>query len=170
MADVNDFKRFADQMLPLLKDLLIKAASGAPAPDSQAATDAIATLQNLVSQSGTVTPAPAGQRAEAITAVRGVLTDAIAEAASGKVVLDSTDVRTMRALWNSLGNALGLLLEQQAFRDIPQLLSPTDITRISTDLVRASAEIKQRRQAKEALDVAVKVIITAANLATKLAV
>jgi hypothetical protein len=169
MADLTDFKRFADQMLPILKDLFTKAAAGALAPDSQAANDAIAALQTLVSESGRVTPAPAGQRAEAITAVRGVLTDAIAAAASGKVVLDSTDVRTMRALWNSLGNALGLLLEQQALKDIPQLLSPTDITRISTDLVQARAEIKQRRQAKEALDVAVKVIITAASLATKLA-
>lgn len=169
MADLTDFKRFADQILPFIKALFSKAATGAPQPDPQNAYNAIAVLQKLVSESGAVTPAPAGQRAEAITAVRGVLTEAIAEAASGTVALDPTDLRTMRALWNSLGNTLGLLLEQEALKDIPQLLSPTDITRISTDLGQANAEIKQRQQAKNTLDLVVKVIITAANIATKLA-
>jgi hypothetical protein len=170
MADLTDFKRFADQILPFLKDLYAKAATGAPTPDPQTASDAITVLQKLVSESGAVTPAPAGQRAEAITAVRGVLTDAIAEAASSNVALDPTDVRTMRALWNSLGNTLGLLLEQEALKDIPQLLSSTEIARISTNLGQAKAEIKQRQQAKQTLDLVVKVVITAANIASKLAV
>lgn len=169
MADLTDLKRFADKILPILKDLIPIVAAGAPTPDPQIVNNAIAALRKLVSESGTVTLAPAGQRAEAIIAVRGVLTDVIADAASSNVALDPTDVRTMRALWNSLGNTLGLLLEQQAVKDIPQLLSPTDITRISTDLGHADAEIKQRQQAKVTLDLIVKVVITAANLATKLA-
>lgn len=169
MADLTDFKRFADQILPVLKDLYAKASTSAPTPDPQTASDAITVLQKLVSESGAVTPAPAGQRAEAITAVRGVLTDAIAEAASSNVALDPTDVRTMRALWNSLGNTLGLLLEQEALKDIAQLLSSTEIARISTDLGQAKAEIKQRQQAKQTLDLVVKVVITAANIASKLA-
>jgi hypothetical protein len=169
MADLSDFKLFADQILPFLKDLISKAATGAPKPDTQTANSAIAVLQKLVSQSGANTPAPAGQRAEAITAMRGVLTDAIVASTSGTVALDPTDVRTMRALWNSLGNTLGLLLEQQAFKDIPQLLSSSDIAQISTDLAAAGAEIKQRQQAKDTLDIVVKVIIAAANVAAKLA-
>jgi len=168
MADLTDFKRFADQILPVLKDLYAKATTGAPTPDPPSAGNAIAVLQKLVSESGAVTPAPAGKRAEAITAMRGVLTDAIAEAVSSNVTLDPIDLRTMRALWNSLGNALGLLLEQEAFKDIPQLLAPTEIARISTDLGQTNVEIKQRQQAKQTLDLVIKVIITAANLSAKL--
>jgi hypothetical protein len=169
MADLTDFKRFADQILPFLEDLFSKAATGAPKPDPQTANNAIAVLQKLVSESGKNTPAPAGQRAEAITTMRGVLTSAIVGATSSNVV-DPTDVRTMRALWNSLGNTLGLLVEQEALKDIPQLLSPADMSQISTDLAQAGAEIKQRQQAKETLDLVVKVVIAAANIATKLAV
>ena len=169
MADLTDFKRFADQILPVIKELYAQAAAGAPAPDPRPANDAIAVLQKLVSESATVTPAPAGQRAEALTAMRGVLTDAITGTGSSSVALPPTDVRTMRALWNSLGNTLGLLLEQEAFKDIPQLLSPTEIVRISADLAAASAEIAQRQEAKQRLDLVVKVIITGANLAAKLA-
>jgi len=169
MADLTDFKRFADQILPVIKELNAQAAAGAPAPDPRPANDAIAVLQKLVSESATVTPAPARQRAQALTAMRGVLTDAIAGTGSSGVALPPTDARTMRALWNSLGNTLGLLLEEEAFMDIPQLLSPTEISGILADLAAASAEITQRQEAKQRLDLVVKVIITGANLAAKLA-
>jgi len=169
MADLNDLKGFAEALFPLLKDLFEKTAANADKLDRQPESDAIGKLRKLVNESSAPTPASLPLRTEAIVSVRNALTEILVQAATNNAALPETTVQTIQAQRNALRNKFGLLLERTAFADIPQLLSGSEITHISAELDGADQEIQQRQKAKQTLDTIVKVAITAANIASKLA-
>jgi uncharacterized protein YPO0396 len=169
MADLNDLKGFAEALLPILKDLFQRTAADADKVDRQSELAVIGKLRKLVEESSAPTPASLSLRSEAIVSVRNALTEVLVQAATNNAALPETTVQTIQAQRNALRNKFGLLLERTAFADIPQLLSGSEITRISAELDGANQEIQQRQKAKQTLDTIVKVTITAANIASKLA-
>lgn len=168
MANLKDLKQFAEELLPIVKDLFEGAARGDDRGDTRAERRALDRLRRLVAGSAQPTPGALGQRVETIVATRTLLNEILTQAAGGQVALRSTTVRTLRAQSNALQNVYGLLLERAAFDEIPRLLTTRDIDRLGARLDRAEDAIRTRKKAKRVLDTVVSLATTAAKIALKL--
>jgi len=168
MADLDDLKAFGEGIVPVVRDLFDRIAKGQKVADTQAATAALDSLKKLVAQATATTPGGIGPRVAALQAERNALTETLISAASSPVALRDEDVRVIQLQRNALRNRMGQLIETEAFSDIAQLLSATDVQKISADLARAQSEIRQRQDAKQILDIVVQVLITAGTIASKL--
>jgi hypothetical protein len=169
MADLNDLKKFGESLLPIIQDLVQKAANDRQKPDTSAEDAAIAQLKKLVSESSQVTPASLEGRAAAIVAMRTALTEMLIQAATNQISLSETQVLTLQTQRNALRNAFGLLAEQSAFNPIATLLGQAEVTKISNDLDLARQGIQARKIAKDILDTVVTVAIVASQIAVKVA-
>lgn len=169
MAQLSDLIGFGKDVLPLIKDLVKAAGKDEDKPDNGAETHAVSKLRKFVKAANQRTPAPVAERAEAIQSVRSALTEILLSAASSNGALSTTTTRTIQTRRNALRNAFGLLLERAAFEPIATLLPQTKIDKIVADLDGAETEINQRQKAKKTLDFVVKAVITAAQIAAKIA-
>ena len=169
MADLKDLKKIGEDLVPIFKELfeLIKTESGKT--DKRPENDVVKRLKKLISEAKQPTRASLADRAEAIGAARTALTEVLIQSASSNQALPETTIRIIQTQRNALRNAFGLLLERAVFEDIPQLLPESKLNQISNQLEKADSEIEQRRKAKKILDITVKVAITAAKIAVKLA-
>jgi hypothetical protein len=170
MADIKDLQGFAEDIVPILKDLFPKASANRDAPPADAALAATRKLQKLVAGASTVTVANNVEAAEAVTAMRGSVLAVLIEAAKSKVALSETDANTLEVQFNALQARSGQLLTQAAFASIPNLIPAPAIADIEADLNKAAREIERRKKAKAVLDTVVQTIIAAARLAAKIAV
>ncbi len=168
MANLTDLKKFGDFLIPALEGIFEKAGNGDVGPN-RGVGKALERLGKLVSEASEPTPAPLGQRSEAILAARGVLNEIIVQAASNNTPLPETTVITIQAQRNALRNQFALLLEESVFEDIPRLLSDSDIARFSDQLELAQEDVAARHQAKETLDTVISAALLAAKIASKLA-
>ena len=166
MANLSDLKKFADILIPALKDIF--AAEGDDQPDADL-TKAIDRLKKILSEAADPTPASLAQRSEAIVAARGVLNEIIVQGCSNAAALSESTVLTIQAQRNAPRNQFALLLENSVFEDIPRLLSDSDMDRFSNQLERAQKDIEDRRKAKQTVDTVISVALLAAKLAGKLA-
>src|SRR5215471_14577637 len=163
MANLQDLKKFADDILPSLKALFSAVTSGASAAQVKGdSLDAVAALKKLISESSQPTAAT-------ITEVRVLLFNVLSEAAKSNMALAETDVNTINVLFTALEDRAGRLLQMAAFAGIPRLISADDLVTISANMQQAEAEIRQRQQAKQILDAVVKTVIVAAKIASKIA-
>ena len=167
MANLSDLKKFADILVPALKDIFANVGSD-DQPDADL-TKAIDRLKKLVSEAADPTPASLAQRSEAIVAARGVLNEIIVQGCSNTAALSESTVLTIQAQRNALRNQFALLLEKSVFEDIPRLLSDSDMDRFSNQLERAQKDIEDRRKAKQTVDTVVSVALLAAKFTGKLA-
>lgn len=169
MADIKDLQKFAEDIVPVLKDLFPRASAGSAAPLSDPALEATRKLQKLVAEAPAGTAATNLEAAAAVTAVRRALLAVLMGAATSNVTLSSTDANIIEVQFNALENRAGQLLAQAAFASIPTLIPPGEITQIETNLRQAAEEIQKRQQAKQVLDGVVQTVITAARIAAKVA-
>lgn len=170
MADIKDLQGFAEDIVPIIKDLFPKAAADRDAPAADAAQAAVRKLQKLVGEASAVTAADNLAAAEAVTAMRKTVLAVIVEAAKSRVPLSETDANTLEVQFNALQARAGQLLEQAAFASIPKLIPPAALAQIAEDLTKAAKEIERRKKAKKVLDGVVQAIITGARIAAKIAV
>jgi hypothetical protein len=169
MADIKDLQKFAEDIVPVLKDLFPRASAGSAAPPADPALEATRKLQKLVAEAPAGTAATNLEAAAAVTAVRRALLAVLMGAATSNVTLSSTDANIIEVQFNALENRAGQLLAQAAFASIPTLIPPGEITQIETNLRQAAEEIQKRQQAKQVLDGVVQTVITAARIAAKVA-
>jgi hypothetical protein len=169
MADLKDLKQIGEDLVPIFKELFVLIKTDADKGDKQPETAVVERLKRLVSEANQPTQASLAERAEAIGAARTALTEALIQSASSNLALPQTTIRIVQTQRNALRNAFGLLLERTVFEDIPRLLPDSQINRIALQMDQAAAEIAQRQKAKMILDTTVKVAITAAKIAVKLA-
>ena len=169
MANIKDLQKFAEDIIPVLKDLFPRASVGSAAPPAHPALEATRKLQKLVAEAPTATAATNLEAAAAVTTVRRTLLAVLTGAATSDVALSQTDANIIEVQFNALENRAGQLLAQAAFASIPTLIPTGEITQIDANLREAAAEIQQRHQAKQVLDVVVQTIITAAKIASKVA-
>jgi uncharacterized protein YPO0396 len=170
MANLQDLKKFADDILPSLKALFSAVTSGASAAQVKGdSLDAVAALKKLIAESSQPTAATNTEAAAAVTDVRVLLFNVLSEAAKSDVALAETDVNTINVLFTALEDRAGRLLQMAAFAGIPRLISADDLVTISANIQQAEAEIRQRQQAKQILDAVVKTVIVAAQIASKIA-
>ena len=171
MADIKDLQKFAEDIVPVLKNLFPRAAAGSAAgTPTDPALAATRKLQKLVSDAPTATAATNIEAAAAVTAVRRALLAVLMEAATSNVALVQTDANIIEVQFNALEGRAGQLLAMAAFASIPMLIPAGDIGRIEVDLNKAADEIRQRQQAKQILDGVVQTVIIAARIAAKIAV
>ena len=168
MADLDDLKAFGESIVPVVRDLFDRIAKGQKVVDTQPAMAAIDRLKKLVAQASATTPGGIGPRVAALQAERNALTETLINAASSSAALRDEDVRVIQLQRNALRNRMGQLIETEAFNDIAQLLTPSDVQKIGADLARAQGDIRQRQDAKQILDIVVQVLITAGTIAAKL--
>jgi hypothetical protein len=169
MANIKDLEKFAEDIIPVLKDLFPRASADSEAPPADPALEATRKLQKLVAETRRGTAATNLEAAAAVTAVRRALLAVLMGAATSNVALSQTDANIIEVQFNALESRAGQLLAQAAFARIPTLITPDEITQIEATLRRATAEIQQRQQAKQVLDGVVQTVITAARLAAKIA-
>ncbi len=169
MADIKDLQKFAEDIVPVLKDLFARASAGSATPPADPALAATRKLQKLVTEAPKATATTNLEAAAAVTAVRRALLAVLTGAATSNVALSPTDANTIEVQFNALESRAGQLLTQAAFASIPTLIPPGEITQIEANLQRAATEIQQRQQAKQVLDGVVQTVIIAARLAAKVA-
>lgn len=169
MANLGDLKKVGEDLVPIFRELFDLIKSDADKADKQPEKAVIQQLKKFISEAGIPTPASLAERAETIGAIRAALTEVLMKAASGNLSLPETTIRIIQTQRNALRNAFGFLLEKAVFEDIPKLLSESKIDKISIQLEKADQEIAERQQAKRILDTTIKVAITTAKIATKLA-
>jgi hypothetical protein len=169
MADLKDLKQVGEDLVPIFRELFKLIKTDADKADKRLENAVIERLKKFVSEAKQPTQASQGERAEAIGAASNALKEVLIQSASSNLALPETTIRTIETQRNVLRNAFGLLLEQAAFEDIPQLLPNSQLNQISKQLDKAASEIAQREKAKKILDTTVNVAITAAKIAVKLA-
>lgn len=170
MANIKELQQFAEEIIPVLKDLFPRVSAGSAAPPPDPALLATRKLQKLVAQAPAGTAATNLEAAAAVTAVRRTLLAVLTGAAtSNGVALSQTDANIIEVQFNALENRAGQLLAQAAFASIPTLIPAGEITQIEANLREAATEIQQRQQAKQVLDGVVQTVITAARIAAKVA-
>jgi hypothetical protein len=169
MADLNDLKSFADDVTPVIRDLVNQCVSN-QAPDATGATNAVATLQELMTQADQVTPRTPGQCANALGAVYTALTEVLIQAASNPgVAIPATKAMVIREQLLAIKSALGQLAVVVALEPFATLLPAVDIATISANLQAAREGIQQRQTAQAILNTVVDVVIIASKIAVKVA-
>jgi hypothetical protein len=169
MADLKDLKQIGEDLASIFRELFKLVKTDADKDDKRPENAVVERLKKLVSEAKEPTQASLAERAEAIGAARTALTEVLIQSASSNLALPETTIRIIETQRNALRSAFGLLLERAAFEDIPRLLPDSQINQISTQLEKAASEIAQRQKAKMILDTTVKVAVTAAKIAVKLA-
>lgn len=169
MTKVGDLKEFGEELVPIIKELIMLAEKDQDKSDTGPEVAIITKLQKLVKESNKTTEASFESRAVAIVANRRALTEILREAAKHQIKLSDTQVRTIEVQRTALRNAYGLLLERKAFDPIARLLSDNDIKRLKKRLDGARQEVRQRRKAKKLLDTIIQAGIIAGRIAVKLA-
>ena len=172
MADLADLKQFGQDLAPLVQNLIATWANEekAAASDKADAAAAISQLQEVVNASGQPTVASAGERLEAMIAIRDAIRALIKQAATNSVTLTPDQFDNLQGEKNNLLDAIGRLGVISAFEPIPQLLTPAEADQFKTDIQGALDGLRAKRTAKAILDTAIDVLLIAAKIATKLAV
>jgi hypothetical protein len=70
MADIKDLQKFAEDIVPVLRDLFARASAGSATPPADPALAATRKLQKLVAEAPSGTAATNLEAAAAVTAVR----------------------------------------------------------------------------------------------------
>ena len=171
MADLNDLKGFAAEIGPVLKQLFeLLDEGGAEVTDETitAAEKAIERFESLLDEAGRQTAAPCEERLAAIVAVRGAVINVRDLALTHEVALSDAQRDQLKRLTRELRLAVDELIEECVSTPITRLITQGDLQRFRRAAGQAREEIAERRRAKQALDVTIKLVVVAANVAAKL--
>ena len=170
MADLNDLKSFADDVTPVIQDVVHQWITNTQPADGTAATAAIATLQKLMAEATQATPRTPGQCSNVLGATDTALTEILIQAASNPgVAIPATKVVIIREQLLAITSALGQLAVVTALAPLATLLPSADIASISANLQAARDAIQQKKTAQAILNTMVDVVILASKVAVKAA-
>jgi hypothetical protein len=169
MADLNDLKSFAEDVEPIIQNLVKEWTASQQPVDTTSEAAAIAKLQKLMAEAGQPTGRTPEQCADALAAVNSALTEILIQAASNPIALPSTQVAIIKEQILATSDALGQLAEVSALEPLATLLPDDDIQNISKDLKAARDGIQQRKTAQAIIDTVIDVVIIASKIAVKVA-
>jgi hypothetical protein len=170
MANLNDLKSFADDVTPIIQDLIKEWVANQQPPGTAAETAAIAKLQKLLAEATQPTVRTRDECADALDALDTALTEIIIQAATNTgVSLPGSKVMIIKEQILAINDALGQLAEVAALAPLATLLPQQDLAQISTDLTAAHAGIQQKQTAQAILDTVVDIVIIASKIAVKVA-
>jgi hypothetical protein len=170
MADLNDLKSFANDVKPMIQDLVKELADSHKPPDVTAETEAIDTLKQLLAQATQSTPRTPGQCADALSQMHAALTEILIQANTNPLfALPDTQKIIIKEQRLAIEDALGQVVEIASLQPLATLLPPRDLAQISADLQAARAGIQQKKSAQAVLDTVVDVVIIASKIAVKVA-
>ena len=172
MADLDNLKDFAKDITPVVQELFKVAEEEAGSLDNATvdkAVKAIAKLDKLLDGMGQQTTAECADRLEAAVEARRAVNTIRDLAVTHEVALTETQRTQLKDHSRKLRLAVDELIEECVQVTIASLISDTDLTKYKAAAERARVEIRDRKNAKTAIDVSVQLIIIAAKIALKVA-
>ncbi len=169
MSNLNDLIKIGKDLVPIFVNLFELIKDNKNKADKSDENAVIELLKKFVSEANSKTLTNNKEKRNAIVSMDNALTELMVNAASSTHPLSKATALNIEDQRTALGDALGLITENEVFENIPQLLPDDEISQISNFLKGADQEIAQRQLAKDILDTVINVAITAANIAIKVA-
>ncbi len=168
MADLNDLKSFADDVTPIIQELVKEWVAATQPADLSDETAVIAKLQKLMTEANMLTARTPDECAEVLEATDAALSEILIQAASNPTIaIPASQVMIIKEQILAVNDALGELAEVTALQPLATLLPQQDISDITADLNAAQTGIQQKKTAQAILDTVIDVVIIASKIAVK---